>query len=105
MLPRSAGNDPTRSATFAAAGARLTAIDERGFDGVYLRRTDAICQAFSKGKNNTLEAGPDDPGVPYGIGSDEGGHDAIEPGLGTLEDFRAFVARAEALGMEVALDV
>ena len=64
-----------------------------------------IGRAFRKGKNNTLEAGPDDPGVPYGIGSDEGGHDTIEPGLGTLDDFRAFVAHAGALGMEVALHV
>jgi starch synthase (maltosyl-transferring) len=105
MFPRSAGTDPTRSATFAEAGARLLAIADMGFDVVYLTPIHPIGHAFRKGKNNTLEAGPDDPGVPYGIGSDEGGHDAIEPGLGTLEDFRAFVTRAEALGMEVALDV
>ncbi|HLL50868.1 MAG TPA: maltotransferase domain-containing protein, partial [Thermomicrobiales bacterium] len=105
MFPRSAGSDPTRSATFAEAGERLLAIAEMGFDVVYLTPIHPIGRAFRKGKNNTLEAGPDDPGVPYGIGSDEGGHDAIEPGLGTLADFRAFVTRAEALGMEVALDV
>jgi starch synthase (maltosyl-transferring) len=105
MFPRSAGTDPTRSATFAEAGARLPAIADMGFDVVYLTPIHPIGRAFRKGKNNTLEAGPDDPGVPYGIGSDEGGHDAIEPGLGTIDDFRAFVARADALGMEVALDV
>ncbi|MBW3633353.1 MAG: alpha-1,4-glucan--maltose-1-phosphate maltosyltransferase [Chloroflexi bacterium] len=105
MFPRSAGTDPTRSATFAEAGERLLAIAEMGFDVVYLTPIHPIGRAFRKGKNNTLEAGPDDPGVPYGIGSDEGGHDAIEPGLGTLDDFRAFVTRAEALSMEVALDV
>src|SRR5829696_4959900 len=105
MFPRSAGTDPTRSATFTEAGERLLAIAEMGFDVVYLTPIHPIGRAFRKGKNNTLEAGPGDPGVPYGIGSDEGGHDAIEPGLGTLDDFRAFVARAEALGMEVALDV
>src|SRR5918997_37425 len=105
MFPRSAGTDPTRSATFAEAGARLPAIAEMGFDVVYLTPIHPIGRPFRKGKNNTLEAGPDDPGVPYGIGSDEGGHDSIEPGLGTLDDFRAFVTRAGALGMEVALDV
>ena len=105
MFPRSAGTDPTRSATFAEAEVRLPAIADMGFDVVYLTPIHPIGRAFRKGKNNTLEAGPEDPGVPYGIGSDEGGHDAIEPGLGTLEDFRAFVDRAEALGMEVALDV
>src|SRR5918993_1614283 len=105
MFPRSAGTDPTRSATLTEAGARLLAIADMGFDVVYLTPLHPMGRAFRKGKNNTLESGSDDPGVPYGIGSDEGGHDAIEPGLGTLDDFHAFVARAEALGMEVALDV
>jgi starch synthase (maltosyl-transferring) len=104
MFPRSAGTDPTRSATFAEAGERLPAIAAMGFDVVYLTPIHPIGRAFRKGKNNTLEAAPDDPGVPYGIGSEEGGHDAVEPGLGTLDDFRAFVARAASLGMEVALD-
>ena len=105
MFPRSAGTDPTRSATFSEAAERLPAIAEMGFSVVYLTPIHPIGRAFRKGRNNTLNAGPDDPGVPYAIGSPEGGHDAIEPGLGTLDDFRAFVARAEALGMEVALDV
>src|SRR5918997_5655900 len=105
MFPRSAGTDPTRSATFAEAGARLPAIADMGFDVVYLTPIHPIGRAFRKGKNNTLEAGPDDPRAPYRIGSDERGHDAIQPGLGTLEDFRRFVAAADALGMEVALDI
>lgn len=105
MFPRSAGADPTRSATFNEAAGRLPAIAEMGFSVVYLTPIHPIGSAFRKGRNNTLNAGPDDPGVPYAIGSPEGGHDAIEPGLGTLDDFRAFVARAEALGMEVALDI
>ena len=105
MFPRSAGTDPTRGATFAEAADRLPAIADMGFDVVYLPPIHPIGRAFRKGKNNTLAAGPDDPGVPYAIGSEEGGHDAIEPGLGTLDDFRAFVARAASLGMEVALDV
>src|SRR3954454_8231063 len=76
-----------------------------GFSVVYLTPIHPIGTAFRKGRNNTLNAGPDDPGVPYAIGSAEGGHDAIEPGLGTMEDFRAFVARADAVGMEGSLDV
>jgi starch synthase (maltosyl-transferring) len=105
MFPRSAGTDPTRGATFAEAAQRLPAIAEMGFDVVYLTPIHPIGTAFRKGKNNTLGAGEDDPGVPYAIGSEEGGHDAIEPGLGTLDEFNAFRGRAEALGMEVALDV
>jgi len=105
MFPRSAGTDPSRSATFLEAADRLAAIAGMGFSVVYLTPIHPIGRAFRKGRNNTLNAGPDDPGVPYAIGSSEGGHDAIEPGLGTLDDFRAFVARAAALGMEVALDV
>ncbi|MGH2615922.1 MAG: alpha-1,4-glucan--maltose-1-phosphate maltosyltransferase, partial [Thermomicrobiales bacterium] len=105
MFPRSAGTDPTRGATFAEAAQRLPALAEMGFDVVYLTPIHPIGGAFRKGKNNTLSGRPDDPGVPYAIGSEAGGHDAIEPGLGTLEDFRAFVARAAALGMEVALDI
>jgi len=76
-----------------------------GFDVVYLTPIHPIGRAFRKGKNNSLEAGPEDPGVPYAIGGAEGGHDAIEPGLGTLEDFDAFVQRVASLGMEVALDI
>ncbi|MCD6028033.1 MAG: alpha,4-glucan--maltose-phosphate maltosyltransferase [Thermomicrobiales bacterium] len=105
MFPRSAGTDPTRGATFAEAAQRLPAIAEMGFDVVYLTPIHPIGTAFRKGKNNTLGAGEGDPGVPYAIGSEEGGHDAIEPGLGTLDEFNAFRGRAEALGMEVALDV
>jgi starch synthase (maltosyl-transferring) len=105
MFPRSAGTVPDRGATFGEAAERLPAIADMGFDVVYLTPIHPIGRAFRKGKNNTLDASPDDPGVPYAIGSEEGGHDAIEPGLGTLDDFRAFVARAESLGMEVALDI
>jgi starch synthase (maltosyl-transferring) len=105
FFPRSAGTDPTRSATFAEAAQRLPAIAAMGFDVAYLTPIHPIGTAFRKGKNNTLNPEPDDPGVPYAIGSAEGGHDAIEPGLGTLEDFHNFVAAAGSLGMEVALDI
>jgi starch synthase (maltosyl-transferring) len=104
MFPRSQGTDPTRSATLAECAARLPDIAAMGFDVVYLVPIHPIGRVHRKGPNNTLNAGPDDPGSPYAIGADEGGHDAVHPDLGTLEDFRAFVARAGELGMEVALD-
>jgi starch synthase (maltosyl-transferring) len=104
FFPRSAGTVPGRSATFAEAAERLPAIVAMGFDTVYLPPIHPIGRTFRKGPNNTLGAGPNDPGVPYAIGNEAGGHDAIEPGLGTLADFRAFVERAGELGMDVALD-
>jgi starch synthase (maltosyl-transferring) len=75
-----------------------------GFDVVYLAPINPIGRTGRKGPNNRLEAGPDDPGSPWAIGSEHGGHTAIEPALGTLEDFDRFVRAAGALGMEVALD-
>lgn len=104
MFPRSQGTDPTRSATFQECAARLPEIAAMGFDVVYLVPIHPIGRLHRKGPNNSLQAGPNEPGSPYAIGSDEGGHDAVHPDLGTLEDFRAFVARAGELGMEVALD-
>jgi starch synthase (maltosyl-transferring) len=76
-----------------------------GFDVVYLPPIHPIGKVNRKGPNNTLVAGPEDPGSPWAIGSDEGGHDAIHPDLGSFEDFDAFVARAGELGLEVALDL
>ncbi|MGI9252757.1 MAG: alpha-1,4-glucan--maltose-1-phosphate maltosyltransferase, partial [Thermomicrobiales bacterium] len=104
FFPRSAGPDPSRSATFREAMDRLPAIREMGFDTVYLPPIHPIGSTFRKGRNNSVTCEPGEPGVPYAIGSHEGGHDAVEPGLGTLEDFRAFRERAEDLGMEVVLD-
>jgi starch synthase (maltosyl-transferring) len=75
-----------------------------GFDVVYLPPVHPIGRTNRKGRDNTLTAGPDDPGSPWAIGGAAGGHDALDPDLGTLEDFKAFVARAEELGLEVALD-
>ena len=111
MFPRSEGahRDPRTgrwvSGTFATAAERLPAIAEMGFDVVYLTPVHPIGTTFRKGRNNSLTAGPDDPGSPYAIGSREGGHDAIHPELGTFEDFDRFVARARELGLEVALDL
>jgi starch synthase (maltosyl-transferring) len=107
FFPRSegplVGGIPTHG-TFATAAERLPAIAEMGFDVVYLPPIHPIGRINRKGKNNTLTPGPDDVGSPWAIGSDDGGHDAVHPQLGTLEDFKAFVTRAGELGMEVALD-
>ncbi len=75
-----------------------------GFDVVYLPPVHPIGTTNRKGRNNALEAGPDDPGSPWAIGSEEGGHDAVDPELGTLEEFEAMVARGREVGCEICLD-
>jgi starch synthase (maltosyl-transferring) len=105
MFPRSAGPDPARSATFREASGRLPAIADLGFDVVYLPPIHPIGRTFRKGRNNSLVARDGDPGSPWAIGSEEGGHTAVEPGLGTVDDFIAFRQEAERLGMEIALDL
>ena len=105
MFPRSAGTDPSRSATFAEAAAILPYVASMGFDVLYLPPIHPIGRSFRKGPNNTLTAGATDPGSPWAIGSEEGGHTAVEPGLGTIEEFDTFVAAAAAQGLEIALDV
>jgi len=93
------------SGTFRTAEQRLPAIADMGFDVVYLTPVHPIGAVNRKGPNNTLNAGPHDPGSPYAIGSVEGGHDAIHPDLGDFDDFDHFVAAAERIGLEVALDI
>jgi starch synthase (maltosyl-transferring) len=111
FFPRSEGAhvDPATgrwvSGTFAEAAKRLPAIRDMGFDIVYLPPIHPIGHTARKGRNNTLTPAADDPGVPWAIGSKDGGHDAIHPDLGTFDDFREFVAEAGALGLEVALDL
>jgi starch synthase (maltosyl-transferring) len=105
MFPRSAGTDPSRSATFKEAAARLPYIASMGFDVLYLPPIHPIGRSFRKGRNNSLAAEPGDPGSPWAIGAEEGGHTAIEPGLGTLDDFAAFVEAAAAHDLEIALDI
>jgi len=107
LFPRSEGArlDPPRSGTFRTAMRRLPAVAAMGFDVVYLPPVHPIGTVNRKGPNNTLTPGPQDPGSPWAIGSAEGGHDAVHPDLGTIEDFDAFVARTRELGMEVALDL
>ena len=111
FFPRSEGAyvDPATgkvvSGTFATAAKRLDAVAEMGFDILYLPPIHPIGKVNRKGPNNTLVTEEGDPGSPWAIGSDEGGHDAIHPDLGTFEDFDAFVERAGELGLEVALDL
>jgi starch synthase (maltosyl-transferring) len=104
MFPRSQGRDPKRSATFDDCVERLGDIAALGFDVVYLVPIHPIGRVNRKGRDNAVVATPADPGSPYAIGAAEGGHRAVEPGLGTLADFRRFVAAAAGLGIEVALD-
>jgi starch synthase (maltosyl-transferring) len=104
MFPRSQGRDPGRHGTFKDCLDRLPAIAAMGFDVLYLPPIHPIGTSFRKGRNNSPEAGPDDPGSPWAIGSAHGGHKAVEPALGTLEDFRAFVQAAREAGLEIALD-
>ena len=105
MFPRSCTSDPSRSGTFREAEARLPAIADMGFDVLYLPPVHPIGTTHRKGRNNALTAAPGDPGSPWAIGSAAGGHTAIDPGLGTIDDFDRFVAAARHLGMEVALDI
>ena len=91
--------------TLRTATARLDAIAEMGFDVAYLTPVHPIGTTNRKGRNNTLDPQPGDPGSPYAIGGPAGGHDALEPTLGDFDDFDAFVARARQLGLEVALDL
>ncbi|HRW36106.1 MAG TPA: DUF3416 domain-containing protein [Aquihabitans sp.] len=84
---------------------RLPALAELGFDVVYLPPISPIGRTNRKGRNNALVAGPDDPGSPWAIGDETGGHDAVHPELGSVDDVRALTADARALGMEIALDL
>lgn len=93
------------SGNFRTAAKRLDAVAAMGFDVLYMPPIHPIGVQHRKGPNNTLVAGPNDPGSPWAIGAKEGGHDAIHPDLGSFEDFDAFVARANELGLEVALDL
>jgi starch synthase (maltosyl-transferring) len=104
MFPRSASGDPSRHGTFRDVIERLPYVEGMGFDVLYFTPIHPVGKKNRKGRNNTLTPGPDDPGSPYAIGSDEGGHDALHPELGTFEDFHALVEAAHAHGLEIALD-
>ncbi|MDO9395193.1 MAG: alpha-1,4-glucan--maltose-1-phosphate maltosyltransferase, partial [Herbiconiux sp.] len=92
------------SGTFRTAISRLPEVAAMGFDVLYLPPIHPIGEAYRKGRNNTLDPKPGDPGSPWAIGGAAGGHDAVHPDLGTLDDFRAFLAAANEVGLEVALD-
>ncbi len=111
FFPRSEGvqTDPMgrrepAGGTLHSAACRREAVAGMGVDVVYLPPIHAIGTTARKGANNVLHAGAGDPGSPWAIGSPEGGHDTVDPALGTLADFDAFVARTRELGMEIALD-
>ena len=104
FFPRSQSPVPGAHGTFADAEAMLPRIRDLGFDVVYLPPIHPIGHAFRKGKNNSLNPSPSDPGSPWAIGNENGGHRAVEPQLGTIEDFDRFVARARGYGLQIALD-
>lgn len=105
MFPRSASPVPGRHGTFADVEAWLPYVAAMGFDVLYLPPIHPIGRTNRKGKNNSVTCAPDDPGSPWAIGSEEGGHKAVHPQLGTLADFRRLVNRAKEYGLEIALDI
>jgi len=105
LFPRSTTPDPDRHGTFRDVELLLPEIAAMGFDILYMPPIHPIGQAFRKGPNNSVTAGPDDEGSPWAIGAAEGGHKAIHPKLGTFADFDHLVAAAHANGLELALDI
>jgi starch synthase (maltosyl-transferring) len=104
LFPRSQSGDPARHGTFDDVIRKLPYVKDLGFDVLYFTPIHPIGRTNRKGKNNTLKAEPGDVGSVYAIGSDEGGHDAIHPELGSFDDFRRLVDAAHAHGLEIALD-
>lgn len=104
LFPRSITEHPSRHGTFNDVHSRLSMIHDMGFDVLYFPPIHPIGRSHRKGRNNALTAAPGDPGSPYAIGSEEGGHEAIHPQLGSLDDFRRLVAAAADHGLEIALD-
>ncbi len=105
MFPRSCAAASGSQGTFKDCEARLPYVAAMGFDVLYLPPIHPIGQTHRKGRNNSPVANPDDPGTPWAIGSQEGGHKSIHPELGTLEDFRSFMGKAREHNIEIALDI
>ena len=105
LFPRSCSPQLGRHGSFRDCEEWLTYVASMGFDVIYLPPIHPVGQTFRKGRNNSLPAQPNDVGSPWAIGSQEGGHKSIHPDLGTMEDFRRFVAKAANHGLEVALDI
>ena len=104
VFPRSMSNDAARHGTFRDVERHLPRVRDMGFDVLYFPPIHPIGRVNRKGPNNTLTPAEGDPGSPYAIGSTEGGHDALHPELGTLEDFRHLIAAAADHGLEIAID-
>jgi len=105
LFPRSTSPTPGAHGTFRDVEARLPYVAELGFDVLYFPPIHPIGREKRKGRNNSLSPAADDVGSPWAIGAAEGGHKALHPRLGTLEDFRRLVARAREFGIEIALDI
>lgn len=105
LFPRSASNDEGKHGTFKDVVRLLPRVAKMGFDVLYFPPIHPIGELNRKGKNNSLTAGPDDPGSPWAIGNRLGGHKAIHPQLGTLADFKALVAEAAKYKIEIAMDI
>src|ERR1044071_578622 len=105
MFPRSSAAEPGVHGTFKDCERLLSYVASMGFDTLYLPPIHPVGYTHRKGKNNSITAAADDPGSPWAIGSAEGGHKSIHPQLGTVEEFRSFVAKAESLDLKVALDL
>jgi starch synthase (maltosyl-transferring) len=105
LFPRSCAAEPGRHGTFEDCERCLPQIAKMGFDTFYLPPIHPIGRTHRKGKNNATDCKPEDPGSPWAIGAVEGGHKSIHPELGTLDDFRRLIGKAEALGIEIALDL
>ena len=104
FFPRSAGGSGTRGSTLREVLPRIDDAKAMGFNVIYFPPIHPIGHTNRKGRNNSLMTEPGDPGVPYAIGSEEGGHKAIDPNLGTLDDFDWLVEEVRTRGMEIALD-
>jgi len=105
MFPRSMSPDPKRAGTFKDCEKYLPELSKMGFDVLYFPPIHPIGKNKRKGKDNVPIAVPGDPGSPWAIGSEQGGHKAVDPNLGTIEDFQALIQKAQELGMEMAMDL
>jgi starch synthase (maltosyl-transferring) len=105
LFPRSCAPEPGQHGTFKDVEERLPYVASMGFDVLYLPPIHPIGRGFRKGRNNSTAAGPDDPGSPWAIGAEEGGHKTIHPQLGTLEDFQHLLHHVKEYDIELALDI
>ncbi len=105
LFPRSTSQEPGKHGTFKDVERLLPRVQEMGFDVLYFPPIHPIGKLNRKGKNNSVNAGPNEPGSPWAIGSDEGGHKAISPKLGTMEDYKQLLKKAAGMGIDIAFDL